>query len=86
MRYVISYDLVDQPTVQDYHRVSDLLIEMGARRVLLSQWVLRAPNTSAVALGFGVQRALRANDRLLVTCLDSGAWWSRNLLVNPDAI
>ena len=85
MRYVISYDLVDPG--QNYDRLWEALRQLGAQRLLESQWIVRRTNTTAT----GIRDSLRpciidANDLLLVTCLDSQDWAGWNLMVDPNTV
>ena len=84
MRYVISYDLVVPG--RNYNTLITALESWGAQRILMSQWVVRWNGTSAQSIFNLVRANMDANDRLLVTCLDSSDWWSINLLANPNAI
>lgn len=84
MRYVISYDLL-RPG-RDYERLWAALRGLGAQRILQSQWVVRRNGTTAGAIRDNLQALIDANDRLLVTCLDSENWVSWNLMVNPNDV
>ena len=84
MRYLISYDL-DSPG-QNYDAVIGALRSVGAERVLLSQWVVRWNNTSAVNVRTWLWSQMDRNDRLLVVCLDSADWAGMNLMVDPNTI
>ena len=73
--YLISYDL-DKPG-QNYARLIARLEQLGAFRVLLSQWALQTTWT-AIQLRDDLRLYTDANDRLLVTQV--GAWASWNLI------
>ena len=85
MRYIISYDL-DNATTEDYNRIAEVLEGLGAQRVLLSQWVTRRTGTNARAIADYVWRQMRANDRLLVTCLDSVDWCAYRPITDPNVV
>lgn len=69
--YLITYDLV-QPG-RNYQRLFDLLISWGAKRALLSTWVLKSTKSLDVgAMRDELKRFIDANDRLLVT--EMGIW------------
>jgi hypothetical protein len=84
MRYTISYDL-NSPG-KDYQRLYDALAGLSARRILLSEWVTKRYNTSAASLRNYLWQFMDANDRLIVTCLDSTDWAGMNLLFNPNSL
>ncbi len=84
MRYLISYDL-DKPG-QNYDAVIEALQTVGAQRVLFSQWIVRWNNTTAANIRSYVWKFMDANDRLLVSCLDSADWAGMNLMVDPNTI
>lgn len=84
MRYVISYDL-RQPG-QDYDLLIDQLRQFGARRLLQSQWIVRWDGATAATIRNIITQYIDANDRLLVTCLDSDDWAGRNLMVDPNEV
>ena len=65
----------------------EALHQLGAQRLLQSQWIVRRTNTTAT----GIRDFLRpciidANDRLLVTCLDIRDWAGWNLMVDPNTV
>ncbi len=78
MRYVISYDL-NEPG-QDYQALYDALKNIGAKRVLESQWGVRRSNTTAAKLRDHFWRFMDRNDRLLVTSIDSSSYAAYNLI------
>ncbi len=73
--YLISYDL-DKPG-QNYARLIARLEQLGAFRVLFSQWALQTTWT-AIQLRDDLRLYTDANDRLLITQV--GAWASWNLM------
>ena len=84
MRYVISYDL--QTPEQHDDRLYEALLGLGAQRLLQSQWIVRRIKTTAAGLRDSVGQHIDANDRLLVTCLDSKEWAGRNVMVDPNTV
>ena len=70
MRYIISYDLKNA-NPEDYDRLYDELKNMNAKRVLFSQWVVRAAETTPWALGERLLPYLTTGSGMLITCLDS---------------
>jgi len=75
--YLISYDL--QNPGKDYSMLTQALGKMGARRVLLSEWLLvsnEAPDNRVNT----VARYMDANDRLLVTEITRKSSWTRTML------
>jgi hypothetical protein len=81
---MISYDL-NKPG-RDYKTLTDALEKVGARRVLYSQWIVRWNNTTAALIRQYIWTFMDANDRLLVSCLDSADWAGMNLMVDPNTI
>ncbi len=75
MQYLISYDL-NQPG-QDYKNLIAGLQKSGARKVLLSAWVIDT-SWSATAIRDWVVKLTDKNDRVLVT--EFGQWASSNVL------
>ncbi len=78
MRYIISYDL-NKPG-NYYQALWDRLTALGAERVLLSQWVTVRNNATASGIRDHVWAVMDADDRLLVSCLDSDDWAGTNLM------
>ena len=85
MVYMVSYDLLAPESHDDYRSLYAALVELGFRRVLQSQWVVRwiAAGT-AVTIRDILRHHVDANDRLLVTSLENGDWAGYTLLVNPN--
>ena len=72
MRYVISYDL--RKPGQNYQSLYDALENIGAKRVLQSQWGVRRNNTTAKNLRDHFRKYMDSNDRILVTSIDGHDW------------
>jgi hypothetical protein len=68
--FSVSYDLITPG--KDYKRLYDRLAALGARRVLLSQWMLKS-TMSATQLRDDLQLYIDRNDRLLVINVSTGA-------------
>ena len=68
--FSVSYDLIAPG--KDYKRLYDRLATLGARKALLSQWMLKS-TMSAVQLRDDLQQHIDKNDRLLVIDVTSGA-------------
>ena len=84
MRYVISYDLISPG--KDYQKLWDALSDIGAQRILLSQWAVRRTNTSAKNLRDYIWQFMDANDRLLVMDSESSDWAGINLMTKLSAL
>ncbi len=72
MVYLIGYHL--QKLGKDYSPLMDMLTKSGARRVLLSQWLL-STTRSAAELARAVREHMDERDRLLITEVGSDAVW-----------
>jgi CRISPR/Cas system-associated endoribonuclease Cas2 len=75
--YLISYDL-DKPG-QNYSGLIDRLKQLGAVKILYSEWVLRTTST-AVQLRDDLKRFIDANDMLLVVALTGEAAWTKLMI------
>jgi hypothetical protein len=85
MRYLIGYDL--NAPGKNYDLLYRALAQLGASRVLLSEWVTSPRfNTSAGKMRDWLWAFMDGNDRLMVTCLDSSDWAGMNLMANPNKI
>jgi hypothetical protein len=76
MLYQVNYDLIKY---KDYPKLWEALEELGARRVLLSTWVLKTTSTASEVRAY-LRQFIDADDRLLVTKMTSD-WAGRNLLI-----
>jgi hypothetical protein len=82
MRYLISYDL--RTPGKDYQPLWKALNDVGAVRVLESQWSVYHPNTTPMLLAQYCAAHMDNNDRLLVTEMpDNYAFM--NLKAKPKA-
>lgn len=73
MLFIISYDLVDKDP-DDYKDLKAALLELGAKKILYSQWALRSDGTSVKKLRDTLIRLFSGRDRLLVTEVTKAAW------------
>lgn len=83
MLYLISYDLIKPG--KDYTALTDELKRLGAKRVLLSQWVVRRSNTNAEGLRDHFRSFIDTNDRLLVSEMEGG-WASWNVMTDINKV
>ena len=82
--YLISYDLLNRATPDEYKGLFDELQRLGATRVLLSQWLWRGHNTS-VQIRDHLMQFVHPTDRILVVEVPTN-WAGNNLLFNPNNI
>jgi len=80
--YLVSYDL-DKPG-QEYPPLLSRLRELGAQRILFSEWFL-VNNATPAAIRDDLSRFLDANDRILVVELKNNAAW-RRLMIDNDPV
>lgn len=80
--HVVSYDL-DRPG-QDYSGLTRRLEQLGAKRILFSQWMLKSEMT-AVELRDDLNRSMDPNDMLLVIDATSApmAWTRLKIQIKP---
>ena len=76
MVHLISYDLLSPG--KSYENLINRIRSLGARQVLLSQWVM-VTASSADAIWRDLTQYVDANDRLLVTELTRSAQWGAAL-------
>ena len=76
-RYLISYDL-DKPGAQNYARLERRLRELGARRVLFSQWVLAyLANAASLEEDFMQYIDPSTDGFLIVEMAEGNSAWNR---------
>jgi len=80
-RFIVSYDL-RQPG-QNYQPLFDALVALGAKRALLSLWVLRG-DYKATAIRDHLSRYIDQNDRVIVT--EMGDWATYGSMVDINTI
>ena len=78
--FVISYDLI---AGKDYQRIINKLTAMGAKRLLLSMWVLRGYYTAS-DLRDTLKGHIDSDDRLVV--VQVADWATSNALVNMNNV
>jgi hypothetical protein len=81
--YWIGYDL-DKPG-QDYSELIRRLQQLGARRILKSDWLLPTTTSNPSLIRDDLQRFLDANDRILVSAQKNSAAW-KNLLISDAEV
>jgi hypothetical protein len=82
MRYLISYDLMAPG--KNYDSLWTALENLGAVRVLDSEWAVTHPNSTPLDIANYCVQYMDSNDRILVTELpDNYAY--RNLIAKPKA-
>ena len=81
--YYISYDL-DKPG-QDYSDLINRLKQLGAIRILKSDWLLGNDSTNPDQIANDLLRSLDANDRIFVGELHNNASW-RNLMASDEVV
>lgn len=86
MRYVLSYDLNNNPTRTDYESLWKRLRELGFERILYSQWITRWNNTTAENIVRTFMPHIDSNDRLMVMCMDSSDWSAYRPMVDPNTL
>jgi len=80
--YWVGYDL-DKPG-QDYSDLIRRLQELGARKILKSDWLLGHNSTSAEQIRSDLSRFLDANDRIMVSEQKNHAAWINLLTSDAD--
>ncbi|MBZ5706078.1 MAG: hypothetical protein LAN63_12040 [Acidobacteriia bacterium] len=80
--YWVGYDL-DKPG-QQYQALINRLVELGARKILLSDWLL-VNTATPEQIRNDLDRFLDKNDRIIVAELKNNAAW-RNLLLSNDEV
>jgi hypothetical protein len=78
--FIVSYDLI---AGKNYKRIIDKLTSMGAKRVLLSAWVMRSSQTTP-ALRTTLQGYIDSDDRLIV--IKVATWASFNALIDMNQV
>jgi len=80
--YLISYDL-DKPG-QNYQQLINRLTQLGAKRVLYSQWLVTSA-ANAEAIRNDLLRFMDNNDRILVSELRNHAAW-KSLMISDQNV
>ncbi|MCU1308339.1 MAG: hypothetical protein JWN45_3034 [Acidobacteriaceae bacterium] len=81
--YLISYDIADKDAFE-YQALWDLLDEMGAVKILYSEYVITGDAGKAGAIYAQVAPKTVAADRLLVQEVTKDAQWDRLLISDAE--
>jgi hypothetical protein len=81
--YLISYDISEKDAFE-YQGLWDRLKDLGAVRILYSEWAVIAEVGQANTLYARIAPATQMKDRLLVQELTKGAQWDK-LLITDEA-
>lgn len=84
MLYLISYDLMNHATMNQYEELFKALRNLGAQRVLLSEWAVKRAENSVVIRDH-LRPFIHAQDRLLV-CELTANWASFNQLIDMNRL
>lgn len=84
MLYLVTYDLREPESRGDYDRIATALRALGAKKVLLSTWMLQHDSTSCVLIRDHLKTVMDANDRLLVVAVSD--WASSRAMTDINAI
>lgn len=82
MLYLVSYDLTVPG--RDYKKLGSRLAQLGAERVLASQWFV-VSNGTALELATELLALVDATDRLMVSELTQRSAW-RSLVLSDDRV
>jgi hypothetical protein len=80
--YLISYDIAAKDTFE-YQPLWDKLRQLGATRILYSEWVVVAEVKQAASIYDQIAPLTSQSDRLLVQELTKDATWDK-LLITDD--
>jgi CRISPR-associated endonuclease Cas2 len=80
--YLISYDINEKDSFE-YQKLWDRLKELGAARILYSEWALEADTDKAGYIYREIAPLTQEKDRLLVQELTKDAAWDK-LLIKDD--
>lgn len=75
--FLVTYDLVDRPQIEDYQPLWNALEQLGAKKVLLSVYWLRS-TMNVEQLRDHLMFFIDMNDRLLVVRFEAASW--KNLM------
>jgi hypothetical protein len=85
--YLVSYDLDKPPQNPDYHPVVKRIKECGGERLLYSEWLVNADNTTSVKLRDDLMQFVDSSDGLIVLKLTGdGAWIGNGMMLTVAAI
>jgi hypothetical protein len=81
--YLISYDIASNDR-EEYPKLWETLEELGAVKILYSEWVLIEEVGKATAIYNEIAPCVRPSDRLLVQELTKDAHWDK-LLISDES-
>lgn len=81
--YLVSYD-INEKNKDEYDGLWSELRDLGATKILYSEWVVVKPMGSAGDIYNTLTLYIQANDRLLVQEILADAYWDK-LLISDDA-
>lgn len=86
--YLVSYDLDKPPQKPDYHPLIKRITEIwGGERLLYSEWLVNANDTSSVALRDDLKQCVDSSDGLIVLKLTGeGAWNGSGMMLSSETI
>lgn len=73
--YLISYDLLNHATMNQYKELTSKLKDLGAKEVQRSEWIWRSKNTPTEIRDY-LQKFIHTSDRLLITAISDWASWN----------
>lgn len=85
--YLVSYDLDKPPQKPDYHPLIKRIKEWGGERLLYSEWLVNADDTTSVTLRDDLKQFIDSSDGLIVLKLTGdGAWTGNGMMLTADTI
>lgn len=81
--YLVSYDIAEKDAFE-YEGLWDKLKELGAVRILYSEWALEADVNRADAIYKALAPKTQLKDRLLVQELTKDAAWDKLLITDSS--
>jgi hypothetical protein len=81
--YLISYDISSKDEFE-YQPLWDHLKEIGAKRILYSEWVVVAPTGKAQAIYGNIAPLTNGPDRLLIQEILKDAAWDKLLISDEE--
>jgi hypothetical protein len=79
--YLISYDLRNHATMNQYEELIKELRRLGAQKAQLSEWLWKSENTPA-QIRDHLRKFIHDSDRLLITAVGGWASWNSMIDVN----
>jgi len=79
--YLISYDLLNHATMNQYEELIGELRRLGARSVQRSEWVWRSENTPT-EIRDHLMKFIHNADRILITAVINWASWNAMVDIN----